>query len=99
MCKPLSNFKLYFLLVLADLIRSTICLGEHSVARNWNEVALNAIRKDCWPVVHARNLFICPQRCMMRGLFMTQCLRLTFGTRVSSTLQEFDFYGEIESAG
>ncbi len=100
MCKPLSNFKLYFLLVLADLIRSTICLGEHSVARNWNEVALNAIRKDfARPVVHARNLFHLSVAMYDAWAFYDSVSTPYFLGRVSPcTLQEFDFYGEIESA-
>ena len=32
--------------------------GEHSVARQWNEITLESIRNDfARPVVHARNLF------------------------------------------
>ncbi len=34
------------------------CLAQHSVARKWNEVLLEAIRNDyARPTVHARNLF------------------------------------------
>jgi Domain of unknown function (DUF6851)/Secretion system C-terminal sorting domain len=37
---------------------SSIASAQHSVARDWNEVLLDAIRKDlARPTVHARNLF------------------------------------------
>lgn len=51
MIKTLLN-----LLLLLVLCASTN--GQHSVARQWNEVALEAIRNDlARPTVHARNLF------------------------------------------
>ena len=37
---------------------SSIAAGQHSVAREWNEVLLDGIRNDfARPTVHARNLF------------------------------------------
>ncbi|MFY0628044.1 MAG: T9SS type A sorting domain-containing protein [Reichenbachiella sp.] len=40
------------------LFPSFFSYGQHSVAREWNEVMLEAIRKDfARPTVHARNLF------------------------------------------
>ncbi|MDZ7343287.1 MAG: hypothetical protein ONA90_02110, partial [candidate division KSB1 bacterium] len=53
------NWKLLFLLPaiwLPDI--STATAAPHSVARQWNEALLHAIRKDyARPTVHARNLF------------------------------------------
>ena len=49
--------KFRFLLVFVSLI-ATQLQGQHSVARDWNEELLNAIRNDfARPTVHARNLF------------------------------------------
>lgn len=49
--------KILPLLFLAS-ISSSFCFGQHSVARLWNEVMLDAIRNDfARPTVHARNLF------------------------------------------
>ncbi|WP_158857582.1 DUF6851 domain-containing protein [Lunatibacter salilacus] len=40
------------------LLASRECLGDHSIARRWNEALLQAIRNDfARPTVHARNLF------------------------------------------
>lgn len=45
-------FSLFFLLLIPDLS------AQHSVARQWNEIQLDAIRNDfARPTVHARNLF------------------------------------------
>jgi len=44
--------------LLLSLFGSPFCLAQHSVARQWNEVLLEAIRGDfARPTVHARNLF------------------------------------------
>ena len=41
-----------------SLFTTVISFGQHSVARDWNEQLLNAIRSDyARPTVHARNLF------------------------------------------
>ena len=46
------------LLVTLLLIPFFVIAQEHSTARQWNEVLLEAIRKDyARPTVHARNLF------------------------------------------
>lgn len=47
-----------FLLGLAVLTQPNLSLAQHSVARQWNEVQLEAVRNDlARPTVHARNLF------------------------------------------
>ncbi len=51
---------LLYSLLLGGLLVSTTTpvIAQHSVARQWNEVVLDAIRKDyARPTVHARNLF------------------------------------------
>lgn len=49
--------KYYFLLLIVFLIPLKVD-AQHSVARDWNEELLEAIRKDfARPTVHARNLF------------------------------------------
>jgi hypothetical protein len=49
--------RLRFLLIFLVLISSQL-QGQHSVARDWNEELLHAIRNDfARPTVHARNLF------------------------------------------
>jgi len=41
-----------------DQHKSSSCVGQESVARVWNEAALNAIRRDFpAPTVHSRNLY------------------------------------------
>ena len=52
-----NRFFLYCIFFLAASIPS-IFAQQHSVAREWNEILLNAIRTDfARPTVHARNLF------------------------------------------
>lgn len=52
-----GSFRTVLLFATAILTSSTL-LAEHSVARQWNEVLLDAIRTDlARPTVHARNLF------------------------------------------
>lgn len=47
-----------FLYLPALLLLHLNLSGQHSIARQWNELTLNAIRSDlARPVVHARNLF------------------------------------------
>lgn len=49
---------LFFLLFVIQLIRLPVSNAQHSVAREWNEAVLEAIRNDfARPTVHARNLF------------------------------------------
>lgn len=48
----------YFLLLLSIFLIPVKVNAQHSVARDWNEELLSAIRKDfARPTVHARNLF------------------------------------------
>jgi hypothetical protein len=48
----------YILIFVLSLCGSSLNAQEHSVAREWNEVLLEAIRGDfARPTVHARNLF------------------------------------------
>ena len=48
----------YFFFALSISFTSTFLFSQHSIARKWNEVLLNAIRNDyARPTVHARNLF------------------------------------------
>ncbi|HMQ49082.1 MAG TPA: MopE-related protein [Saprospiraceae bacterium] len=59
---PKLNVHLFYypiILVFAcNLCFSTLAIGQHSIAREWNEVLLSAIRKDfARPTVHARNLW------------------------------------------
>ncbi|MDX5585993.1 MAG: T9SS type A sorting domain-containing protein [Aureibaculum sp.] len=50
--------KIISLLLLVLMLLPIITKAQHSVARDWNEVLLEAIRKDfARPTVHARNLF------------------------------------------
>jgi len=50
--------KVTSLLLLILLLIPTLMKAQHSVARDWNEVLLDGIRKDfARPTVHARNLF------------------------------------------
>ncbi len=54
------SFGLGPLLILAGLLLAStgLAAGQHSVARQWNELLLDAIRRDfARPTVHARNLF------------------------------------------
>ncbi len=45
-------------LFLGFLLGAQMMIAQHSVARQWNEILLNAIRRDfARPTVHARNLF------------------------------------------
>ncbi len=51
-------FRLFMVIVLCTLGGTVSHAQEHSVAREWNEVLLEAIRDDlARPTVHARNLF------------------------------------------
>jgi len=53
----MRQFNKYSLFILT-LLSALPALGQHSVARQWNEALLGAIRKDfARPTVHARNLF------------------------------------------
>lgn len=48
----------WVVIALACLEPASLAAGQHSVARQWNEELLNAIRHDyARPTVHARNLF------------------------------------------
>ncbi|WP_420401724.1 T9SS type A sorting domain-containing protein [Flagellimonas sp.] len=50
--------KVVALLFLAVIAQTTYVNAQHSVAREWNEAVLSAIREDiARPTVHARNLF------------------------------------------
>jgi len=50
--------KNYFLFLIALFIGSLSVVSQHSVAREWNDQLLEAIRNDfARPTVHARNLF------------------------------------------
>lgn len=52
------TFKRFAIAVVSLLAGTTLSLAQHSVAREWNEVLLEAIRDDfARPTVHARNLF------------------------------------------
>ncbi|MCB9350881.1 MAG: hypothetical protein H6573_25745 [Lewinellaceae bacterium] len=57
---PHITKRTFLLLGISLLLLSGLspAFGQHSVARQWNEVLLDAIRKDfARPTVHARNLF------------------------------------------
>ena len=48
----------FSVLCLVGLLFPVLLFSQHSVARKWNEVLLEAIRNDlARPTVHARNLF------------------------------------------
>lgn len=50
--------KLYYILILLFVFCDLSSQEEHSVAREWNEIVLEAIRNDfARPTVHARNLW------------------------------------------
>ena len=54
----MTVYKRFILISVFLLTGTTISLAEYSVAREWNEVLLEAIRDDfARPTVHARNLF------------------------------------------
>lgn len=55
----IKNYPKYFLVSIFIFLMTTIpSSAQHSVARQWNEVLLSAIRVDyARPTVHARNLF------------------------------------------
>lgn len=56
MKKSTTIFSLFLLILSSELVFGQ----QHSVARRWNEVTLEAIRHDyARPTVHARNLFHC----------------------------------------
>ncbi|MBW3672014.1 MAG: hypothetical protein KY432_10140, partial [Acidobacteria bacterium] len=60
MTKPFSTRSSQWLLLFAMAACgiATSAFAEHSVARQWNEILLDAIREDlARPTVHARNLF------------------------------------------
>ena len=50
--------RLFKLLIFIFVLSGYSLTGQHSIARQWNEVRLESIRKDfARPTVHARNLF------------------------------------------
>ena len=52
----MGHLRVFFFLL--SMMSSVPILSQHSVARQWNEVLLEAIRNDyARPTVHARNLF------------------------------------------
>ena len=54
-CRGIRDF---LILVLISISFTPVAMAEHSVAREWNEELLEAIRRDfARPTVHARNLF------------------------------------------
>ena len=54
----MRNFTKHLLLLISLLFICNFNFAQHSVARDWNEETLNAIRSDfARPTVHARNLF------------------------------------------
>jgi len=54
----MTVYKRFILITVFLLTGTTINLADYSVAREWNEVLLEAIRDDfARPTVHARNLF------------------------------------------
>jgi len=56
--KFVTGFKRVFALLALVVLSNQRVDAQHSVARQWNEVLLDAIRKDfARPTVHARNLF------------------------------------------
>lgn len=56
--KNTRNFKISTVLLLSILFLQPRSNAQQSIAREWNEVVLEAIRKDfARPTVHARNLF------------------------------------------
>ncbi|MFT4524680.1 MAG: hypothetical protein ACI85F_000827 [Bacteroidia bacterium] len=54
-----SRSTTFFLIcIICSVFQTSSALAQHSVARQWNEVLLEAIRKDnARPTVHGRNLF------------------------------------------
>ena len=53
----INKFK-FLILIITLLLISQNSISQHSIARQWNEKILEAIRKDfARPTVHARNLF------------------------------------------
>ena len=89
-----------FLFITIILASPSVCLGEYSVARNWNEVALAAIRKDfARPVVHARNLFhLSTAMYDAWAAYDSVSVSYLLGRVPSCSFQKFDFEGEIKSS-
>lgn len=57
-CYKLNSMRKKILLLNLLILLSIPMLAQHSIAREWNEVTLNSIRRDlARPTVHARNLF------------------------------------------
>lgn len=55
---PMKRITIILISLLSLLCSTQLLTAQHSVARDWNEALLNAIRKDyARPTVHARNLF------------------------------------------
>lgn len=54
-----KRFYFYIICILSFLLGSeSVVLAQHSVARQWNDILLESIRRDfARPTVHARNLF------------------------------------------
>src|SRR5690606_9682615 len=54
----LTGSSMRIFLRLSFILLSIQVIGQHSVARKWNEVLLEGIRNDyARPTIHARNLF------------------------------------------
>ena len=100
MNKYASVFHFFSLFLIINLIYPSVSLGGHSVARSWNEVALEAIRKDfARPVVHARNLFHLSVAMYDAWAFYDSVSTPYLTGRIAEcSFQKVDFEGEKESA-
>ncbi|MEP1095138.1 MAG: T9SS type A sorting domain-containing protein [Cyclobacteriaceae bacterium] len=87
-------FSLLFLLIL-----HVTANGQHSVARQWNEVVLEAIRNDlARPTVHARNLFhisaaMYDSWVIYKGASSENYFLRNFAHEITCELEDFPFTG------
>lgn len=84
-----------FIIVVLIVLSINTSQGQHSVARQWNEVLLEAIREDyARPTVHARNLFHVSAAMYDAWAAYDDYAKTYF---LGNTINEFEFPFEIES--
>ena len=97
-----KNTRRYLFIAIA-LILSYPVVSQESVARQWNEVLLDAIRNDfARPTVHARNLFhVSAAMYDAWAVFSDEANPYLLGNEVHGFTSQFDGYttptGELES--
>ena len=88
----MRKFIWFPLLAIAFLFISSKSFGQHTIARQWNEVLLQAIRDDlARPTVHARNLW--HSSAMMYDIwtiFQDEAKPYFLGNEIDGYMIEFD---------